>query len=182
VSKKKEKPYLPIGRPTKLGPAQKEQVYDILARGGSLRVACDMLEVDYSNLKRAAKADPVFKAGIKKATAFGLMFHVDRVRKGVQRWQANAWMLERKFWTEFKNRDRAAMQIQTKESLSDLATPDPTLAALIVPPGAVPPPQPDVSQADKTLDTAEVPPNAGGGVEQPGTVQDDSRRPEIGQD
>jgi hypothetical protein len=92
------------GPKPKIGDRQAEQVYAILAVGGSLNDAADVLGIGRQTLNDRLAADPEFRKGVDRSVAEGKTRLIRKVGNATT-WRAAAWMLERKWGREFGRRD-----------------------------------------------------------------------------
>lgn len=96
MSSKRKKP----GPKPKIGPEEEKQIHAVLAMGGSLNDAADYLGIARSTLNDRMASDEEFRKGVDRSTAQGKIRLIQKVGKA-DAWQAAAWMLERKWGTEF---------------------------------------------------------------------------------
>lgn len=88
------------GRPAKIHDKQRGEVIAIVAAGGSLNDAADVIGVARDTLQLALRNDSGFRTGVDRASAKGKLRLINKVGKS-RPWQAAAWMLERKWGAEF---------------------------------------------------------------------------------
>ena len=107
------KPLRGIGRPSKLTPETKEQLFAALQRGLSYKDSCIHAGIDFStfciwrNKGKIRKSGPFsdFLKELKRVQVDGKLALINKVRAD-KTWQSHAWLLERQYPDEFARRER----------------------------------------------------------------------------
>jgi transposase len=97
------------GRPPKIGDTERREIIAVVATGGSLNDAADVVGIARDTLNRHLRENPAFRKGVDRAIAKGKIRLIKKVKNG-KPWQAAAWMLERKFGEEYGKRDKVDIQ------------------------------------------------------------------------
>jgi transposase-like protein len=103
------------GRPTKFTPERRAAIIDDIAHGVPYILAAEANGITEECLyqwMRHGKADyeadiksdfAEFFQAIKEVERNKLRLHLGKVSENVERWQADAWLLERKWWKHFSS-------------------------------------------------------------------------------
>lgn len=98
-----------LGRPKGSGlhitPEKETEVIGILKAGCSRNDAADAIGVSRSTLHEHIDRSEDFAERVKKAEYQGKRKHIDRIANA-DAWQASAWFLERKYYSEFGNKQK----------------------------------------------------------------------------
>ncbi len=102
-----------IGRPSKFTAKVKEAILEAVGKGVSLAFACEYAGINKRTLflwlQRGLKADEsgedaeyyAFCTAVKRAKAYAVVEAVTYIRGHGEKWQADAWWLERRYPEEF---------------------------------------------------------------------------------
>lgn len=107
----------PASRPTKYSRALVDKLCEIIERGTTITLACDMVGISHTTYNAWMNTNMQFSADIKKARAKG----ADNLIAGIQfagtsgTWQAQAWILERSYGEHYGKQ----VTIQTNETKLD---------------------------------------------------------------
>lgn len=93
------------GPKPKITPEVEREILACLTVGASLNDAADYVEIHRANLNRRMANDPKFAKGVDRAIAKGKLHHLNKVGKA-EPWQSSAWMLERKWGSEWGRKDQ----------------------------------------------------------------------------
>ena len=136
------------GRPTKLTPETQARIVDAIRDGMTYETACALSSITYSTFRNWIIAgentgDGIyyeFLQSVKKANAEAEAELVQRIKSAGQReWQANAWILERRYPDRWGRRDRTEavttnfnidLETLTDEQLARLANGESITAVL----------------------------------------------------
>ncbi len=103
----------PTGRPSKFTPERRASIINDIARRVPYEIAaeangiCDetlyeWLRIGKSHIKEGIDSDySMFSEGIKAAERSRIVEHADNIADHVDKWQADAWMLERRWYKHF---------------------------------------------------------------------------------
>ena len=92
------------GAKNKIGKEQECAVIAQLSIGATLNDCADYIGVTRKSLFNKRRNNPAFAAKVMQATASGKIHHINKIGSAKE-WQASAWLLERKFPTEFGRKD-----------------------------------------------------------------------------
>lgn len=102
-----------MGRPPKFTPQVRTAIidcisdripYDLaaLSNGVSPRRFYEWLKQGLIDLDAGIESDYAnFSQGVKNAEVGKMRFHLDKISENIERWQADAWILERRWWKHF---------------------------------------------------------------------------------
>jgi len=102
----------PTGRPSKFTPEIRASILDFISRRVPYKLAANAsgvsdvtlyawLEIAKDHLKNNIDSEyTIFLSDIKKAEANRVVDHLDKIASNIERWQGDAWILERR-WHEF---------------------------------------------------------------------------------
>lgn len=106
----------PVGRPTKFTPERCAAIVDDIANAIPYHFAAlsngiaestlfDWLTKGYADIEAGIDSDLArFSELIKKAEKNKLAYHSQKIAANVDRWQADAWMLERRWWKHYSQK------------------------------------------------------------------------------
>lgn len=93
------------GPKPKIGDIERKRIFKELRDGASLKDAADVIGCDITTIFRLRQTDPKFAQGVRKAVKDGKMTCIRRIKRSKD-WRASAWLLERRWGSEFGRRDR----------------------------------------------------------------------------
>lgn len=103
----------PIGRPSKFTPERRAAIINDIARRVPYEYAAeangiceetlyDWLRTARDHINKGIDSDyTIFSEGIKAAERARIIEHADNISDHVEKWQADAWMLERRWYKHF---------------------------------------------------------------------------------
>ena len=110
------------GRPTKYTPDTVKAITDAIRVGCTYRLACQLAGISDETFARWQARYVDFVEAIKKADAECVAIRLSRISQAGKAgtWQADAWVLERRYANEFGNRTRLDVNIrQEAERLAE---------------------------------------------------------------
>ena len=117
-------------KPTVLTPEIQKKIVDMVLTGFPLRRACDASGLTYGTFKYWQRLwrddDPLahrfreFFEHLEEAIAVGEFGLWEKVHKGVNNWQANAWQLERRWPQRYGRRDRTPVTPQPDKPIEEM--------------------------------------------------------------